>query len=105
MRETKHISIQIQPRVYMKRIYKYSSLLIIGLVLPLTLSAHTLGDDVNEIVRKTKQLYSGTKTAKITFKQEGSAGDATGTLEYSSGNKFRLTLPSQTIISNGKKTW
>ena len=80
-------------------------LLTIAFFFPLALQAHMLKDDIENIVKKTKELYSKTTSAKITFSQSGSTGTATGRLEYSSGNKFRLTLPSQTIVSNGTKSW
>ena len=81
------------------------NLLLLVVVFPAVASAHMLQDDVAAIVAKTKSLYSGTTTAKITFSQSGAVGSATGTLEYSSGNKFRLTLPDRTVVSDGSKTW
>ena len=84
---------------------RISKIIAIILFLPLALQAHVLEDDVEAIVKKTKDLYNSTTSAKITFSQTGSGETASGTLEYSSGNKFRLTLPSQTIVSDGTKTW
>lgn len=94
---TTHILKNIMRTVY--------SLFLLALFLPAGMAAHLLQDDVNAIVAKTKTLYKDTRTAKLTFSQSGSAGTASGTLEYSSGNKFRLTLPDRTIISDGNKTW
>ncbi|MGE3801665.1 MAG: outer membrane lipoprotein carrier protein LolA [Candidatus Kapaibacterium sp.] len=87
---------------------KYRRPIIIAItlfLLPFALQAHILEDDVNAIVKKTKELYNKTTSAKINFSQSGSGGTVSGTLEYSTGNKFRLTLPTQTIVSNGTKTW
>lgn len=81
-----------------------AALLLLAMI-PATVGAGTTADDVKKIVKKTKELYKGTKSAKITFTQAGSGETVSGTLEYSSGNKFRLTLPEQTIVSNGTKTW
>lgn len=78
---------------------------LLSLFVPIALHAHTRQDNVNTIVAKTKELYKNTTTAKITFTQSGSGSNVSGTLEYSSGNKFRLTLPDRTIVSDGSKTW
>lgn len=61
--------------------------------------------NVAEIVRKTKAAYSSTSTAEIKFEQSGAAGTSTGTLAYGKGDKFRLELSKQTIVSNGTKVW
>lgn len=86
----------------MQSIYR---LFIVSLFIPLSLSAHLRQEDVNAIVAKTKELYRTTSTAKITFTQTASGSTVSGTLEYSTGNKFRLTLPDRTIVSDGVKTW
>lgn len=79
--------------------------ILLFLFLPIALHAHVKQDNVNTIVAKTKELYKNTSTAKITFTQSGSGSNVSGTIEYSSGNKFRLTLPDRTIVSDGSKTW
>jgi len=61
--------------------------------------------NVAEIVRKTKAVYGSTSTAEIKFEQSGAAGTSTGTLAYGKGDKFRLELPKQTIVSDGAKVW
>lgn len=61
--------------------------------------------DVAEIVKKTKALYNSTATAEIRFEQSGASGAASGTLAYGKGDKYRLELPKQTIVSDGKKVW
>jgi outer membrane lipoprotein carrier protein len=68
-------------------------------------SAHRRLDDVQEIVRKTKALYSATNAAELKFVQEGTTGSMSGTLVYAQGNRFRLEFPKQTIVSNGQRTW
>ena len=90
----------------MERImHRTLTLIAFALLVAPALQAHVLEDDVDAIVKKTKELYDKTTSAKITFTQSGSGDDVTGTLEYASGNKFRLTLPAQTVVSNGTKTW
>ncbi len=61
--------------------------------------------DVKKIVAKARQLNSSTKTATIRFTQSGGGEDGSGKLDYAQGNRFRLELPSRTIISNGSLTW
>lgn len=78
---------------------------LLSIFVPIALHAHVGQDDVKTIVAKTKDLYKKTSTAKITFTQTVSGSTVSGTLEYSSGNKFRLTLPDRTIVSDGSKTW
>lgn len=90
----------------MKSTYlRFGALLLIAAMTPIASGAHVLQDDVASIVAKTERLYNGTSSAKLTFSQSGSAGNMSGTLEYATGNKFRLTLPDRTIVSNGSKTW
>lgn len=79
--------------------------LFLSLFVPIALQAHTRQDNVKTIVAKTKELYKNTTTAKITFTQTAAGSSVSGTLEYSTGNKFRLTLPDRTIVSDGSKTW
>jgi outer membrane lipoprotein carrier protein len=67
--------------------------------------AHLRNGDVQEIVKKTKQLYDGTSNAEVQFEQEGTTGSMRGTLAYARGNKFRLEFPKQTIVSDGNRTW
>lgn len=85
--------------------YRIVSGISIFLFAATALHAHVGQDDVKTIVAKTKDLYKKTSTAKITFTQTASGSTVSGTLEYSSGNKFRLTLPDRTIVSDGSKTW
>jgi outer membrane lipoprotein carrier protein len=79
-----------------------------GMALLLTATASTarrITDDVAEIVKKTKALYSATSGAEVKFVQQGSTGSTSGTLVYGQGNRFRLEFPKQTIVSNGQRTW
>ncbi len=62
-------------------------------------------ESVKKIVAKARQLNNATTTAKLSFTQSGGAEPGSGTIEYAQGNKFRLTIPSRTIVSNGVKTW
>ena len=62
-------------------------------------------DDVDQIVRKTQSLYRGTKSGEVKFVQEGAGGNASGTLVFAEGNKYRLEFPKQTVVSNGQRTW
>lgn len=63
-------------------------------------------DDIREIVRKTKAAYNTTQSAEVKFEQTSGSGSPTnGTLTYAEGDKYRLELGKQTIISDGQKTW
>lgn len=89
------------------------SILFLSLLLPLSagttdVAGRTAGDravDVKKIVAKARQLNSATETASIRFTQSGGGADGKGKLEYAQGNRFRLTLPDRTIVSNGTLTW
>lgn len=61
--------------------------------------------DVTKIVAKARQLNSSTTAATIRFTQSGGGEDGSGKLDYAQGNRFRLELPSRTIVSNGELTW
>jgi outer membrane lipoprotein-sorting protein len=71
----------------------------------LSAEARSRTGDVREIVKKTKELYNSTNTAEVQFEQEGTTGSMRGTLTYARGNKYRLELGRQTIVSNGTKSW
>ena len=61
--------------------------------------------DVNDIVRRTKALYDATTSAEVSFEQSGAQGTSSGTLQFTSGNRYRLEFPKQTIVSNGTTVW
>ena len=61
--------------------------------------------DVQQIVSKSKALYSKTQGAKLTFQQTGGGGTINGTMVYGRGNKFRIDFSKQTLVSNGATTW
>ena len=79
--------------------------LILGMTITSLGQAKTRVDDVREIVRKTKALYDATTTAEVKFEQTSGEGKAIGLLLFGSGDRFRLELPKQTIVSNGQKVW
>ena len=80
-------------------------LLLLAVILTLPLEARRGVDELGDIIRKTKGLYSGTTPVQLRFEQSGSSGRMQGTLSYTSGDRYRLEIPKQTIISNGTKTW
>ncbi|HVZ38885.1 MAG TPA: outer membrane lipoprotein carrier protein LolA [Candidatus Kapabacteria bacterium] len=61
--------------------------------------------DVKQIVQKVKSIYASTSSAEIRFEQTGGTGNASGTLVYQGGDRYRLDLPKQTIVSDGTKVW
>lgn len=61
--------------------------------------------DVAEIVRKVKSVYASTRSAEVRFEQTGGAGRALGKLTYATGDRYRLELPKQTLISDGTRVW
>lgn len=67
--------------------------------------ARVRADDVREIVRKIKTTYDATPTGQVKFEQTSQTGTSTGTLVYAPGDRFRLELGKQTMVSNGQKTW
>lgn len=77
----------------------------LGVLLAATPGFGRVRADVNEIVKKTKSVYASTAAAEIKFEQTGAAGSSNGTLTYAKGDKYRLELPKQTIVSNGTKVW
>lgn len=79
--------------------------LALGVILAVAPALGRVSADVNEIVKKTKSVYASTATAEIKFEQTGSAGNASGTLTYAKGDKYRLELPKQTVVSNGSTVW
>jgi|GEM_PF-2035532 len=95
----------------MNMLQKRHGLLALALGAMLAASAPALAKsqgrpyNVDEIVRKTKAVYNSTSTAEISFEQSGAAGNISGTLTYGKGDKYRLELPKQTIISDGAKVW
>jgi outer membrane lipoprotein carrier protein len=84
---------------------RISATLILGMALTPAAQTRTRVDDVREIVRKTKALYDATTTAEVKFEQTSGEGRALGLLVFGSGDRFRLELPKQTIVSNGQKVW
>ncbi len=80
--------------------------LVLGLGLVIALPGLArVRTDINEIVRKTKAAYAATSAAEIKFEQIGTSGNSIGTLSYASGDRYRLEMQKQTIISNGSKVW
>ena len=67
--------------------------------------ARKIGGDVREIVKKVKALYASTRTADIRFEQTGGGGRSVGSLVYAPGDKYRLELPKQTMVSDGSRVW
>lgn len=61
--------------------------------------------DIGEIIRQVKAVYASTAAAEVAFVQTGDGANTSGRIMYASGDRYRLELPKQTIISDGKKTW
>lgn len=76
----------------------------LALISSISGSVHQKGD-VREIVRQVKNVYAATTSAEVSFVQTGNGTNMTGRLMYASGDRYRLELSKQTIISDGKKTW
>lgn len=68
-------------------------------------NAYSPRSTVEEIVRRTKALYDATSSAEVRFEQSGAQGNMRGTLQFAKGNKYRLDLSKQTIVSNGTTVW
>ncbi len=77
----------------------------LGMILAAAPAFGRIRADVNEIVKKTKSVYASTAAAEIKFEQTGASGNSNGTLTYAKGDRYRLELPKQTIVSNGSKVW
>ncbi len=89
----------------MKKSISALTLLLFAVTVTLPMEARRGVDELADIVRKTKAIYNGTTSAQLRFEQRGSSGNMSGTLSYASGDRYRLEIPKQTIISNGEKTW
>jgi outer membrane lipoprotein-sorting protein len=79
--------------------------LTLGLLMAATPVFSKVVADVNDIVKKTKAAYASTQAAEIKFEQTAGSGSSNGTLTYAKGDKYRLELGKQTIVSNGSKVW
>lgn len=75
-----------------------------GLVTETTRSTQR-NPSVVTIVSKAKKLNNATTSAKIEFSQSGGGHSGSGTLEYATGDRYRVTLSDRTIVSNGTKVW
>lgn len=78
--------------------------LLVLFMAPSTYAAPKPGN-VQDIVKKLKDVYNKTASATIKFEQTSGMGTFRGTLTYSGNDKFRLEMPKQTMVSNGQKTW
>jgi outer membrane lipoprotein-sorting protein len=89
----------------MKNRFIFAACAAAMIVATISADARSRTGDVREIVKKTKELYNSTNSAEVQFEQEGTTGSMRGTLTYARGNKYRLELGKQTIVSNGTKSW
>jgi outer membrane lipoprotein-sorting protein len=84
---------------------------IIGLALAAIIAASGMADartrlgDVRDIVKKIKSTYNSTPRGTVRFEQTNQGGKSTGTLVYNTGDRYRLELGKQTMVSNGQKVW
>ena len=83
------------------------------LLIALSSLAHPLyaGEDAESILSKLQKKYSTIKDASVTFRREVKFGvthsqqEAEGRLLMKKGNRYRLELEEQTIVTDGKLVW
>ena len=69
------------------------------------------GEDAEEVLKNVEKKYATIKDAKITFSQDvkfgvtGTEQSFTGTLAMKKGNKYRIELEDQTIVTDGVAVW
>jgi len=84
-------------------------MLIVGLIIN-TLSAIS-GDDAGTIIKKLQKKYDGIRDASVTFSQHVQFGVTkseqtfSGKFSMKKGNKYRIEMDQQTIITDGKSVW
>jgi len=84
-------------------------MLIVGLIIN-TLNAIS-GDDAGTIIKKLQKKYDGIRDASVTFSQHVQFGVTkseqtfSGKFSMKKGNKYRIEMDQQTIITDGKSVW
>jgi chaperone LolA len=84
-------------------------ILIVGLIIN-TLNAIS-GDDAGTIIKKLQKKYDGIRDASVTFSQHVQFGVTkseqtfSGKFSMKKGNKYRIEMDQQTIITDGKSVW
>ena len=69
------------------------------------------GDDAASIFSKLEKKYAGIRDASVSFIQHVQFGvtkteqSFTGTMLMKKGNKFRIEMEDQTIVTNGSSVW
>jgi len=69
------------------------------------------GDDAETIIKKLQKKYDSIKDASVTYVQHVQFGvtkseqSFTGTLTMKKGNKYRIEMEQQTIVTDGKSVW
>lgn len=61
--------------------------------------------DIAEIVRQVRSIHAASPNGDIRFEQSGAGSTVVGRLLYGTGDRYRLELPKQTIVSDGVRTW
>jgi outer membrane lipoprotein-sorting protein len=77
----------------------------ISMITAAATGSHVAGNDVGDIVAKTKALYEKTSSGELKFEQTDAGGKTDATLWFARGDKYRLEYPVQTIVSNGSRVW
>lgn len=69
----------------------------------------TITDESQAILKKMKEKWMGLETVKISFTlQSAKDGKSTGNIKgnlWTKGKSYRLSIPGQLIICDGKSTW
>ncbi len=79
--------------------------LIAGAIASPRYSPRQRTDDGAQIVARTRSLYKNTTAGKVEFSQRDAGGTTSGTLWFSTGDRYRLEYPNQTIVSDGASVW
>lgn len=96
----------------MKRLTQLGGMIFTCITLGL-LTIHTAvaGDDANDILKKLEKKYDGIKDMTVAFRQEVHYGvtetnqSFDGTMWMKKGNKYRIELEDQTIVTDGISVW
>jgi outer membrane lipoprotein-sorting protein len=68
-------------------------------------------DKGDKIIEKLQKKYRAVKDAKVSFKQEikfgatGTEQSLSGTFYMKKGNKYRIEMEDQTIVTDGESVW
>lgn len=92
-------------------IFAAALLSALALALALPMRAAAAGDDAQELLAKLQDRYKSVRDASVTFSQHvlfgvtKSESSFRGSFVMKKGNKYRLELEDQTIVTDGKSLW